>query len=320
MINMKKFLIVIFLLQAYLLGVMAQRPAPNDSLTPEKAIQYYQSILDRNKNSNFATYGMATAYFVKGDYKNAIKYSKQNIKNENEYKAECYLIYAVATDRIGFSGDAAKEFEKAIKVFPKNDQLYYQYALTCYKTREFDKALDLVNKSITLQPLFADVHYLNGCLLFESSNSKQAVGAFLYALLLDNDSIRSQQAIIFIHEFIGHKQNGIGIPYYQKRMAIAGVDNILKNYIPIKTSERFYKELKTELLEVSIESYLEAEGKEMGMYSKLFDSMAANNLTKAFSHYVLRGLGADYMNRWYKVNAQPLKAFADFLDKNLPGI
>ena len=48
--------------------------------------------------------------------------------------------------------------------------------------------------------------------------------------------------------------------------------------------------------------------------------METKNLTKAFSHYIIRGMGAGYIREWYKVNSEPLKIFADFLDKNLPGI
>ena len=176
---MKKIFFTFIIYQLLLFGAIAQRPTAMDTLSPEKAIQYYQSILERNKNSSFATYGMASAYFVQGDYRNAIKYSKQNVKSENEYQPDCYLIYACSLDRTLFYSESVNLFEKAIKLFPNNDQLYYQYALSCYKTRDLEKASILVNKAIAIQPLFIDAHYLHACLLFESSNNRQAVAAIL---------------------------------------------------------------------------------------------------------------------------------------------
>jgi tetratricopeptide (TPR) repeat protein len=317
---MKKSFSIIIIFQILIVAAFGQRPTPTDTLSPEKAIAYYESILKRNKKSGYAINGLASAYFVKGDYRSALKYSKQNIKSENEYQVDNYLIYACSLDRTMFYNDAVKTFEKAIKLFPNNDQLYYQYALTCYKTREFNKALTLTNKAITLQPLFVDAHYLNGCLLFESANNKQAVISFLYALMLDNDSIRAQQAIIFINEYIGHKPDNISIPFFDKRAAIASIDNIFMYYFPTKNKTQLFKDIKTELIVESIENYIQSNTKDSGIYSKFFDLIVEKNLTKAFSHYVVRGLGSDYIRAWYKVNAQPLKIFADFLDKNLPGI
>ena len=317
---MKKVTSFLLVFQVISILIFSQRPAPTDTLSPEKAIGYYKSILERNKNSSYATYGMAMAYYVLGDYRTAIKYSKQNIKSESEYQADCYLIYACSLDRTKFYDDASKIFEKAIKLFPNNDQLYYQYALSCYKMRELDKALPLVAKAISVQPLNIEAHYLNGVLLFESSNNKKSVGAFLYALMLDNDTARSKYAVLFVTEFIAHKQENISIPFFDKRAAISGVDNIFQYYFPEKTKARLLKEMKPELVAESVESYLKMEMGNMGEYKNLYESMAEKNFTKAFCHYILRGLGSEYIREWYKVNGLPLKAFADFLDKKLPEI
>ena len=289
-------------------------------ISAESAVKYYNSILNRSGgNKAYAYHGLASLSFMTGNFKLAIEQSKNNIGYKNEYQAESFIIYAASIDRTGFPEDAIKEFEKALKLYPDNYQLHYQYALSCYKFRELTKAHDALKKTIELQPLFAEAHYLNGCVLFENSNNKECVASFLYALMVDNDSARSCQALAFVNEYLNHNPESIKIPFYDRRYSVASVDNILGFYFPKITKNRILADIKYEYFAGQIEQYVMTESLSTPLYSQLFIQLAEKNLAKAFSHYVLRTTGSKYITEWYKVNGQPLKALADFLEKNLPG-
>jgi len=290
-----------------------------DSLSPEKAIQNYKSILKRNKHSSYALYGLASSYFIKKDYNESLKYSKSNISEPNDYRAESYILYAGSFDRMGRISEALNIYQRALKYYPENYQLWYQYSLSCYKYRYLDKSLAAINKVIKLQPFFTPAHYLNGCLLFENSNDPRCVSAFLFALLIDNDSLRSQQAITFINEYLKHNMNNINIPFLSTRLAVITVDNILYYYISQKTKDEIFGSSPFENLCSLIDEYLKSKKNFTAEYQPFYSSLDTSKFTNVFSHYILRMSDNDYIKKWYIINSDLLRKFADFLNKNLPG-
>jgi len=290
-----------------------------DTLSPDGAIKYYKSILKKNKDSEFAYFGIASAYFMKNDYLSALKYSKHTIRKPNDFEADAYIIYASSLDRLGRSKEAFKEFEKAIKLYPENYQLSYQYALSCYKYRILDKALPAIERVIQLQPLFVPAHYLFGCCLFEKSNDKRCISAMLFALLLDKDSARSQQAIAFVSQYLNQRFDNIVIPYFDKRIAITTLDHILYSYFPKNVKGEIFSKMQPETIAGLIKNYLETQKQYLPAYDAFYKSLMNEHLTEIYSHYVLRTLNDSYQVKWLKANSDGLKLFASFLEKNLPG-
>ena len=314
-----KFPIFLLLLIHFMVGNSFSAPNPADTMSPEKAIQYYESILKRNKHSSYALYGIAATYFIEKNYQKSLKFSKYNTDEPNDYRAESYILYASSLDRMGRLSEAIDIYEKALKSYPDNYQLCYEYSLSCYKYRKYNKALPAINRAIALQPLFVPAHYLNGCLLFESANDQRCIPVFLFALLLDNDSLRSQQAIAFINEYLKHNMTNINIPFLGTRFSIITVDNILYYYIFQKTKNEVYSSLKFENLCGIIDDYLNSTKDFTAEYQQFYSSLAANKFTGVFSHYVLRMSDNEYIKRWYILHKDQLSQFAEFLNKNLPG-
>jgi tetratricopeptide (TPR) repeat protein len=316
---MKFLILFLFSIAITSSNSFGQELSGTDTLSPEKAIQNYKSILKRNKHSSYALYGLASSYFIKKDYNASLKYSKNNTNEPNDYRAESYVLYACSLDRMGRISEALKVYEKALKYYPENFQLWYQYSLSCYKYRYFDKSLSAINKVIELQPLFVPAHYLNGCLLFENSNDPRCISAFLFALLIDNDSLRSQQATAFLNEYLRHNMSNVNIPFQETRLAIITVDNILYYYISKKVKDKIFGSSPFESLCGLIDDYLKSAKDLTIAYKSFYSTMDSSKFDVVFSHYVLRISDNDYIKKWYKINSHELAKFADFLNKNLPG-
>jgi len=290
-----------------------------DTLNPDAAIQNYKSILKRNKHSSYALYGLAASYFIKKDYRLSLKFSKDNISEPNDYRVESYILYASSLDRMGRVSEAISVYEAAVKLYPQNYQLWFEYSLSCYKDRNYKKSMPAIKKVIELQPLFTPAHYLYGCPLFESSNDQRCLSAFLFALLLDNDSLRSRQGLAFIKEYLEQKMSGINIPFLETRLSIITVDNILYFYITEKTKDEIFSGSRFENLNGSIADYLASTGDFTQEYQPFYLSLKADSFVNVFSHYVLRMSDNEYIKKWYISNNKQLGKFADFLNKNLPG-
>ncbi len=315
-----KFPISLLFLIFFMTGnCFCQVTNPTDTMSTGKAIQYYESILKRNKHSPYALYGLAASYFVERNYRLSLKFSKDNTNEPNDYRAESFILYANSLDRMGRLSEAISVYEEALKLYPDNYQIWYEYALSSYKERKYKKSLPAIKKVIELQPLFTPAHYLYGCLLFESSNDQRCISAFLYALLLDNDSLRSQQAIAFINEYLKHNMSNINIPFLGTRLSLITVDNILYYYIFQKTKNEVFLSLKFEDLCGIIDDYLNSTKDFTPEYQQFYSTLIANKFSGVFSHYVLRMSDNEYIKRWYLLHGDQLSQFAEFLNKNLPG-
>jgi tetratricopeptide (TPR) repeat protein len=317
--KMKLFSLVFFIILVLPFHSFCQNKEQADTLNPDEAIKNYQSILNRNKHSSYALYGLAATYFIKKDYGKSLKFSKNNINEPNDYRAESFILYASSLDRMGRLTEAIAVYEKAIKLYPDNYQMWYQYSLSCYKDRNYKKSISAIGRAIELQPLFTPAHYLYGCLLFESSNDQRCVSAFLFALMLDNDSLRSRQVFAFVNEYLKQKMSGINIPFFDTRLAITTVDNVLYYYISKETSDRIFAGPEYENFCGMISDYLTSAKEFTVEYRSFYYSLRDNGFCNVFSHYVMRTSNNEYINKWYIFNKDQLDRFADFLNKNLPG-
>jgi tetratricopeptide (TPR) repeat protein len=316
---MKSHLLLILIFTISLTSAFSQFTNRPDTLTSDEAIKYFTTIVKRNKNSPFANFALANVYFARGDYRMAIKTSKRNTKYTNDYQAASYSIFAASLDRLGKTSTAIDVFEEALKLFPDNDQLLYQYSFSCYKQREFKKALPAIEKSITLHPLYVPAHYLYGCLLFENANDRRCISAFLFSLFLDNDSSRLNQAIDFVMLYMNHKLDDIIIPYHEQRLLLSSVDQIVTFYVPKKTRNVVRKNFKMETTLGNINDYIEAQKGDIMLYDNFFKSLREQHFTKTFGYYTLRMVNDSYIKIWLKNNGRELDDFAKFLGKTLPG-
>jgi hypothetical protein len=156
--------------------------------------------------------------------------------------------------------------------------------------------------------------------MFENNNDRNCVAAFLFALLLDNDSLRAQQAIVFDAQYLMRKMENISIPYFEKRKEILTIDHLLYFYIPEKIKTEISKGLDNDNTFKDISNYIIANQKLFPeeyviFYNAIFDK----GFGELFSHYCNRMSGGSTNNIWLKSHSVELNKFALFLDKDLPG-
>lgn len=307
---MKK-LIFITILNVFMVITFAQ----GDTLVQPNSKEYFISILKKNNQSSYANYGLGCLYFSQSNYKEAIRYCKKNIKTNNEYCADSYIIIATSEHFLGRSNKSISTLEEALKKFPDNYKIIYQYAFINYLYRNYDDIINVLEKSISKAPLYAPMHYLYGISLFEKSNTKECIAPLLYALLLDTISERSQNVIFFIDNYLNKKYNNIQIPFFEKRLNLASADNILSFFsskeINVKTTIDAIK-----LIEL-IEAYLKDTKSLNSFYSDFFNSLTESKNLTTFKYVVLRASNSEYIKSWYIEHPKELEKFASFLEKTL---
>lgn len=318
LVRMKFLVLTAIICALAFFPAQSQENQPTPVLQPDSAIVLFQKILKKNKNSAYANHGIATAYLVKGNYAGAIKYSRQALKLNSEYRAGAFAIWGTALERRGNIKESIEVFSDALKEFPNNTALLYGYAFSSYKYRSFELAKNALEKTIQPNELNPDIYYLYGCVLFESSNEPSCVHSFAYGLMLDFDSERKLKALSFLELYLQKKMDQINIPYFDARLAITDVTDILKNYnsqnkkdIGLKTNE-FEKLLK--LLPGQINTVVPAEPAQLKTF---YTNLINNGLTQVYVYYLLRNSNNQEVETWMKNNSSQLSELANFLEKNL---
>ena len=289
------------------------KPIPADS-----AIVYYKKILQKDKQSTFANYGLASVYFEKREFKLAEFYARENIRKENEYRLQCWIIYAASLDRQTRIADAIIEFEKALKFYPTDYPLLYQYAFSCYKYREFEKALAATEKAIQAEPLSIYAHKLYACILFEKDNNGLCVHAILYSLMLDQDKQSALRSIQFINDFLAKKQVSINIPFFDDRLALENIDDVIRFYLSKRENVVNSKNQLSEDLAQNVSTFIkEAAYEETNYIGYFYLKLINEGLANAYSYYCLRFWNNEKVNLWLKDHSTELDMLASFLEKNM---
>ena len=164
--------------------------AYHDAGDYENAIKEYEKALELEPKSGMAHYEIAYSYFLKGDYKSAVKYSEKAIYLETDNQLLNYVMLGNALDMQGKPKKAIKVYEKAMKEYD-HYLLSYNYAITCWKEKEGDKAYEATLKAINNNPSHGSSHLLLSEIMDTRGERIKAMLPLYYFLLVEPNSDRS---------------------------------------------------------------------------------------------------------------------------------
>ena len=169
--------------------------ALHDAGKYEEAISIYKKALDLDKNSSQILYEIGFSYFMNKEYKKSVKHMDKVLKNENAFLVEAFTIKGSALDNLGKPKEAIKIYNEAISKFPENYLLYYNVALTQYRTSKFNDAEENLKKGILLNPTHASSNYLLGIIMDHQGKRIQSLLATHFFLLIEPNTERSVGAL-----------------------------------------------------------------------------------------------------------------------------
>lgn len=308
---------LLIFLQLSLLGI-----SQDTEMKPDSLIKLSYKILARNPESSYGLYGLASGYFVKKDYENALKYSKQNIKRTNQYDTICYYIYSASLKNLGREAEALKALQKGLKLYDNYYLLLYENAFLYYKQNNLDEAISLLSACQRKNSYFAECFYLYAACIYESNNSFSCVYPILYGLTLDNQQQRANDAILFLNLFINKKQSKIEIPFRGSRYKLQSTSDIYSQYT--KNDNVGMQKLQIDI--VNQINFLKDEIKinlknsnDSTISQNFLQQVSNNNHIDAMLYHCMRSVESEYIQLWFKNNSEALSAYATFLEKTLPG-
>lgn len=124
------------------------------------AISSYKLALAINQNYPDAAFRLGQLYFMIDEINEARNIL--TVMGEQYYNAPLFDLMGKIEYREGNIGKSISYAKTAIKLDPSNEVYLYNYALTLGSAGHFSEALQILNKSITINPSLAEAYYLRG--------------------------------------------------------------------------------------------------------------------------------------------------------------
>ncbi len=118
-----------------------------DSEQYDLAIKDYKRVIELNPDIVYTRIDLANAYLAINDTSAAISQYQQHIKL-SDYPEDAYLELGRIYQNLGFKDSTKYYYDKAIESNPENNQAWYYFASFQYNNKEYDNALEKVNKAI----------------------------------------------------------------------------------------------------------------------------------------------------------------------------
>jgi tetratricopeptide (TPR) repeat protein len=128
----------------------------------EKALKQLRKALKITKKDSYVYYLFADIYYLEQNFKKALKYIEKAIKlkpDDGEYRFLCALI---RTELCMFIGDVLSELTYAVLLSENNDRFRAYRSEVFIVTKEYEKALDDINRAIEIRPEKASYYKTRG--------------------------------------------------------------------------------------------------------------------------------------------------------------
>lgn len=294
----------------------------------DQAIATYQKALAIDPTSTTALYELSYSYFANGDYENARLYSKKVLDYEADHMSSAYVIYGSALDMLGHSKDALKVYEQGMADYD-DYMLQYNYAITCRKLGEMDKAYEAVVKGIQQNPQHSSSHKLLSELMQKKGMRIQAMLPLYYFLLLEPYSDRSPGEYKALLELMEQgvtqtdgKSVNIEIPtngntdFTTAEMMLSmsmASKNLEEN--KNKTKMELFAETNERLFKTLGELQKDQTGIWWDLYVPFFSGLAKDGYTATFSNYISVASNDEAL-AWIDAHGEALEAFANWVNGN----
>lgn len=173
---------------------------------PDKAIDYFEQVLQKDPDFVLAYYDMAVAYREKGLQDEVIEKYKRALKINPKFPE--------ALSNLGgqyfFKGDTEEAivyFKKALESYPNFIQAMSNLGAALNKLGRHKEALPYLNKALALDPEFGIAYYNLGNANFGMNQSKDALEAFNKAVELGVDLPSLHWKLYEIHKKEGRDKD-----------------------------------------------------------------------------------------------------------------
>ena len=166
-----------------------------------QGIRLLEEVVKDYPKDFVANYELAYAYYISEDVENAYARIKKMKKLKN-LTDQYYQLKGSMEDEMGKPDEALATFQKGIKQFPSSGLLYVEMGIMYQKDKNYDQALAMYEKGMTVAPTYPSNYFRAADLLIGSSLPIWGLTYGEMYLLLDPTSARADYLSSRISDFL----------------------------------------------------------------------------------------------------------------------
>lgn len=281
-----------------------------------EAINNYQQALKLKPNNEKALCQFGFLLHAAGKDAEAIPYLQKLTGGTGSYAVNGLNLLGSIYDNSKQTDKAIETYTSALKIDPKNRELYYNIALAYYKELKFAAAEENLASALKIDPSNALTHRMYALTAFHQGKNAVCILAFCNFLLLDPQSPQALEAYTNIERIFagsaGIKVTKPGVYTYDRYIAQAEAAS------KKATSDR--TELKFKTLFTLISEAAQKQGSKdffSSFYADYFYKLAQSPNMAAFSHTISLSATKEANSKWLNEHQQEVDNLKKWMAENV---
>lgn len=301
--------------------VIDQGIAAYDSGNYADAIKSFLAISPRDTNYVLMLAELALAYNGAREYEKTIESCDEGLKLPSPYKAMFLKSKAIALDKKGEYTKSVELFEKAMAMYPTDQNLVFNLGVTHFNNDQFEKAKECFFRSLSINPYHGASHVNLGNISIKEGRKAHALLSYgLYLAINNEDNPR----LVLLNSFLANEAEDEGSLAPAGLNAFEKLDQILRAKLAME------KSFKTKVpIDAAVVKQVELFFQQLDMYDKdvddpwanfyipIYKAFRDNNSIEPFMYHLLSSSANEQVKKWRKKNEKILKGFYDLANTEI---
>lgn len=282
------------------------------------AINLYKKALGLDPKSETVNYEIASTYFAKGEFANALPHCDVVISLKSKNAEAAYILKGSALDELGKPNEAIESYKDGIRKNKDSYLLYFNIALTYYNIKDYISAEDNLQHSLKINPLHASSHFLLANTMKMKQDRLKTVLALYNFLLIEPNSKRSTNALKLLDKQLNQgvqkeSETKINITLFENKdnsSEFQAAELMLSLLAASSNLEENKKKTASQLFVSNTESTFsilgELKKKNKGFwwnyYVDFFSELKDKKHTEAFCYFITQNKNEEEITKWIANN------------------
>ncbi|MCB0705778.1 MAG: tetratricopeptide repeat protein [Saprospiraceae bacterium] len=307
--------------------LVAEGVVLHDAGDYDGALALYEQAYKLDPTYVTTMYEMGFTYHAMGDYKKAQKWMKKVIKLNDLYVGDAYSMLGSSQDDMGKPKKAIKTFQKGLALFPDDNMLYFNLALTHSRLEEWNEVAANLEEGILLDPSHASSLLLMATAQEILGNKSKALMSAYWFLILEPNTSRSAAAValtkrVILPDMEADEDSNLNLTLVMNDDKEFATADMVLGMVAFSLYNETKGKISVPELFVGInESFFKIldENKEdkIGLwwegFGYIFISLEKAGHTEAFSHYIWQSEGGQ-IAQWIESHDAQMDAFFNWID------
>ncbi len=292
----------------------------------EEAIKIYEKISRNDTNYSLGLAELSLSLLANKDYEKTKEVCREGIKLESDEGHMFYMHYATALDDSDDPDSAIIVYKQGLKKYPNHQLMNFNLGITYYRVEKYQEAIDVLKKSILLNPYHSSSHMALGKICAELGYVTQAMLSLNMFLILEPGTQRSVDYLQYMDKWLGsdmNKDSDKDVILTEKGDDFSEIDVLIRNRVALNSKYKAKSKLtypvvmQTQVLFEKLKYRKNDGGFWMENYVPVFKDIYRDGDFAPYIYYILSNLNSDKVQKLVKKSKKKIDNLTEILNQKI---